>query len=88
MANHFSAHLGPFRMVWERHTEFARYTFIAPSAGNDPFAKPAISLVPAKWIATRPGEIIEAAHAALIPGDHPLDLDDVSARLFPGQWSG
>ncbi|MGA7427240.1 MAG: DUF3422 family protein, partial [Rhodoplanes sp.] len=25
-ANHFSADLGPFRLVWERHTEFARYT--------------------------------------------------------------
>lgn len=83
-SNHFSADLGPFRMVWERHTEFARYTFIAPSAGDDPFAEPAISHLPAKWIETRPGEIIVAAHAALIPGDHPLDPDDVSARLFQG----
>src|SRR4051794_403006 len=25
---HFTADLGPFRLKWERHTEFIRYTFI------------------------------------------------------------
>lgn len=84
-ANHFSADLGPFRLVWERHTEFARYTFIAPSVGKDPFAEPAISLAPAKWIETRPGEIIVAAHVALVRSEeHPPDLDQLSARLFDG----
>lgn len=89
-ANHFSTDLGPFRLEWERHTEFARYTFIAPSAGRDPFAEPAIALVPPKWIASRPGEIMVAAHATLLRGgDHPLDPDQLSARLFEEmRWWG
>ena len=28
--NHLSADLGPFRLKWERHSEFARYKFIVP----------------------------------------------------------
>ncbi|MEZ5786608.1 MAG: DUF3422 domain-containing protein [Xanthobacteraceae bacterium] len=84
-ANHFSADLGPFRLVWERHTEFARYTIIAPCTEDDPFAEPALSLVPAKWVETRPGKVIVAAHAALVNrGSAPPEPDQLSARLFEG----
>ena len=84
-ANHFSADLGSFRLVWERHTEFARYTFIAPGAADDPFADPAISLVPPKWIESRPGEIMAAAHVAYLPDGAPaLDTGAISTRLFAG----
>jgi uncharacterized membrane-anchored protein len=84
-ANHFSADLGPLRLVWERHTEFARYTFIAPGVGDDLFGEPPTSLVPAKWIEQRPGEALVAAHAVLIRnGANPLDPNDISARYFDG----
>ncbi len=84
-ANHFSADLGPFRLKWERHTEFCRCTFITPGAGEDPFAQPAISAVPPGWVAALPGRLLVASHAALLPaGPVPLDLDGASARLFGG----
>lgn len=85
--NHYSADLGPFRVKWERHTEFARYKFIAPGtgAGDDPFADPALALVPADWLAGLNGQVIVAAHAALMPArSHHPDYEGLSAHLFAG----
>jgi uncharacterized membrane-anchored protein len=65
-ANHFSGDLGPFRIKWERHNEFVRFKFIL--AGVDaPFDEPAIAAAPAAWVAALPGEVIAAAHVALLP---------------------
>ena len=84
-ANHFSADLGPFRLRWERHTEFARYKFIVAGAGDDPFAEPAVSAVPAEWLGALPGRVIVAAHAALVVADDSqTDHEAVAARLFAG----
>ena len=55
-ASHYSADFGPFRLTWERHTEFSRYKFIVAGAGEDPFAEPAIAAVPADWLADLPGQ--------------------------------
>ncbi len=71
-SNHYIADLGPFRVKWERHTEFLRYTFIVPGAGDDPFADPAINSVPAHWLANLPGKVMVAAHVALLPPAHKL----------------
>jgi uncharacterized membrane-anchored protein len=84
-ANHFSADLGPFRVKWERHTEFTRYKFIVAGAGagGNPFVEPAIKAVPAKWLAALPGETMVAAHAALMPAPaEPVDPERLSAELF------
>jgi uncharacterized membrane-anchored protein len=84
-ANHLSADLGPYRMIWEQHTEFSRVTFIAPGAGENPFAEPALSLVPEDWVSALPGKLVVATHAALLPGGaDPPDPDRLSARLFGG----
>lgn len=67
-ASYAFADLGAFRLRWERHTEFLGLTFIAPLLpGPDPFGRPAISLVPAGWLADLPGEAIAASHIALLP---------------------
>ncbi len=82
-SNHFSADLGGLRFIWERHTEFARYTFISPGVGDNLFAEPAIEQVPRKWIASRPGEVIVAANAVLVRDSQtPIDPAELSARLF------
>jgi uncharacterized membrane-anchored protein len=83
-AIHYVADMGVFRLKWERHTEFVRYTFIADGLIDDPFASPALSLVPAEWLASLPGQVIAAAHAALLPehADAMLDLRALSARWF------
>ncbi|MFC7690365.1 DUF3422 family protein [Paeniroseomonas aquatica] len=86
-ASHFSADLGPFRLKWERHTEFSRFMIIAPGAGEDPFADPAIAAVPPDWVQALPGELMVAAHLALVPGEAALaDIDRLSERLFAGNW--
>ena len=83
-ANHYSADLGPFRLRWERHTEFVRYSFIAPG-GEDAFADPVMAAVPADWVAALPGRLMVAAHVALVrDGDPPADPADLSRRLFAG----
>lgn len=85
-AIHYSADLGPFRLKWERHTEYTRYLFTVPGAGDDdPFADPAIGAVPADWLAALPGQVMAATHIALVRhGEARLDHDAIGERLFPG----
>jgi uncharacterized membrane-anchored protein len=84
-AVHYSADFGPFRLKWERHTEFARYQFIVNGEGSEPFAQPAIYAVPDEWIAALPGETLVAAHLALIKeSDLRLDYETVSKKYFGG----
>lgn len=53
---HYSVDLKDFRLVWERHTEFTRYTFIVPvKAGVAAFSPSAIEAAPADWVAKLPG---------------------------------
>lgn len=84
-ANHFSTDLGPFRLRWERHTEFSRIMIMVPGAGEDPFAEPALDFLPAEWVAGLPGQVVMAAHAALVRRTEPApDQDVISARFFGG----
>jgi uncharacterized membrane-anchored protein len=84
-ARHFSEDFGHFRLKWERHTEFTRYTVIVAGAGADGFADPALSVLPADWVSSLPGELIAATHALLLPAP-PEEADplDIAARLFGG----
>jgi uncharacterized membrane-anchored protein len=84
-ANHYSADFGAFRLRWERHTEFVRYTFIAPAGTRDPFAVPATSEIPADWLAALPGEVLVATHAALLEDrEGMLTYPEVAERYFAG----
>jgi uncharacterized membrane-anchored protein len=84
--NYLNMDLGPFRVRWERHTEFSRYQFTAE--GSDPtFANPAIGLVPERWLSLLTGQTIAAAHAAVIhtteaAGDH----EAISQASFGGNY--
>lgn len=85
-AIHYSVDLGPFRLKWERHTEFSRYNFIATEDGDEPFEIPAISLVPDDWLAGLPGKTIAAAHVMIRKGrdDGAIDHDALSSAYFNG----
>lgn len=84
-ATHMACDLGPFRLKWERHTEFTRYIFVAAGADHDPFARPALDLVPRDWLSALPGEVIFAAHAAVLPiADMPGDNELIASRYFGG----
>jgi uncharacterized membrane-anchored protein len=83
--NHFSVLLGDFSLRWERHTEFTRYTFIAPGLIGDPFETPALRLVPDDFLAGIPGEVMVASHGALLPAtEFGADPEDLSERWFSG----
>jgi uncharacterized membrane-anchored protein len=84
-ASHYSADFGPFRLKWERHSEFTRYKFIVADRCEDPFAAPALQAVPADWLAGLPGEVMVATHAALLPvGAEAPDYEALAARHFGG----
>jgi uncharacterized membrane-anchored protein len=84
-ASHCSADCGPFRVKWERHTEYSRYKFIVPGPCERPFDAPALAEVPTDWLAGLPGEVIVATHVALLPvPSDPLDYDALAAGHFHG----
>ena len=82
---HFTAELGPFRLKWERHTEFIRFMFIVEGTTGGPFERPAITVLPEDWVAGLPGQIMVAAHAALIKAE-PATIDPraIGDRWFAG----
>jgi uncharacterized membrane-anchored protein len=82
---HFAGSLGELVLRWEQHTEFYTLTFIRrlpdPAA---PFATTALDLVPADWLGALPGEVLAAAHLALIPAGAGMGPADIAAQ-FEGQ---
>jgi uncharacterized membrane-anchored protein len=81
-AVHYSADMGAFRLKWERHSEFSRYTIIAPCPQDDAFEKPAVDLLPPGWISALPGQVIVATHVAAMRADGAFDPDAIGDRLF------
>lgn len=81
-ANHFATDLGPLRLKWERHTEFATYTFFAAGGADDPFEPPAIAVVPRDWLGSHGPAVMVAAHAGFVAGE-PGDPAAI-ARHFLG----
>lgn len=63
----WAANLGALRFKWERHGEFSSYTFFTPGLSSQPFAEPAVGLLPPGWLAGVPGVTVFAAHAKLVP---------------------
>ncbi len=84
-SNHYSADLGSFRVKWERHTEFSRYTFFSSIEGDGPFAEPVVERLPGDWISSLPGQTMLAAHAAFVPDSKAYtDHEELSKRFFAG----
>ncbi|MEM8853217.1 MAG: DUF3422 domain-containing protein [Pseudomonadota bacterium] len=85
-ANHYAVDVGGFRLKWERHTEFCRYTVAAPGIEGSPFETPALALLPKDWLASLPGRTVVASHAAMLgPGQLGDDYDVISDRYFRGE---
>lgn len=59
---------GTWRLRWERHTEVSTWTVFHPAAGEEPaaFTATALDVVPQDWLAALPGEVLAAAHVALV----------------------
>ena len=55
---------GGFELRWERHLEFANFTFICHKV--EPFAQDALSFIPKDWLAAMPGELLVAVNLAVV----------------------
>jgi len=77
-ARHFAGDLGPFRLKWERHTEFTSYTFFSRDGECAPFENTVITKLPADWLAGLPGQVLAAIHLHVegpdAPEQDPADL--------------
>ena len=84
-ASWFMADFGAFRLRYERHTEFTGWNVQADGAdAAQPFAGPALDLLPAEWLAALPGQAIAAMHISLIAGE----ADPDAAGFVPGSVAG
>ena len=82
--SHFSADFGDFGIRWERHAEFARYTFSTPCTG-EVFASTALDKVPAAWVKAIPGRVLVASHGGIVKqAEHWDGVDAISSRWFEG----
>ncbi len=84
-AKHYRADREGLRLRWERHTEFTRVTFIVDGAGGEPFTEPALTAVPAAWLADLNVELMAAVHVCLTREHEPsLPIADIARRHFAG----
>jgi uncharacterized membrane-anchored protein len=80
--NHFTADFGPFRLRFERHTEFASYTVLRHGQFDVPFEKPASDYLPRDWLESMPGEVLLATHLAILPVEGPDPEPSLLSDLF------
>lgn len=81
---HFVADMGPFRLRWERHTEFSTYTFLRNEVCEEPFKHPVIEFVPQEWIEQMPGQVMNAVHLELEDNQAPRRKNAEVSRYFGG----
>ncbi len=83
-STHFISDMGPFRIRWERHTEFSTYTFFRSEECEEPFSHPVIEFVPKDWLRKMPGEVMNAVHLELETAKSPERTPTEVARYFEG----
>lgn len=59
--------IGDSILVWERHTEFASYTFVRPGGFDDPFDPALFDAVAENVLGELPGQVIRATQIAILP---------------------
>lgn len=82
--------LGEYTLVWERHTEFASYTLLAPGpfgkgTGANPFDPARFAPLLDAMLADMPGAIVRATQIAVLPRDRPDPADEDLAQWFDSE---
>ncbi|MCM5569522.1 DUF3422 domain-containing protein [Burkholderiaceae bacterium FT117] len=78
---HFFGDFGSFRLKWERHGEFDDLTVYRDDcSAAAPFADPALSALPADWLASLPGQQIAGLHVAVLPAETRESFADLFDR--------
>ena len=74
--------LGEVKLVLERHSEFASYTFIREGAFDEPFATDLFDPVADQVLADMPGQVIRATQIAVYPPAVPRPSEAALDALF------
>lgn len=61
-----------FELRFERHSEFANYTFIFPL--DDPFANASLVNIPDEWLSNMPGELVAATQLVFLENEPSAQL--------------
>ncbi len=83
-ALHHVARLGELELRWERHTEFSTLMLVRGGPFREPFAAPPMTLLPAHWLASLPGELVEASHVAVLAAAAAAPDRNALAQAFEG----
>lgn len=67
----FDADFGPFRLKWERHTEYSAYTLIKEGAFSQPFKNMPLDELPSDWLRDIPGDVLTALHISIENSENP-----------------
>src|SRR5579872_1775320 len=70
-ASHMQLVCDGFNLTWERHIEFATYTFVLPWQGDGLFPPVGALPLPHDWIVKLPGQVVAAVQMALTEGEPP-----------------
>ena len=83
--DHFTTMLGDDRLRWERHTEYNRYTFVAPVDPQDTSSRFHEPDVPADWLEDMQGEVFVAIRAKIVgPEEINTPIHEISRKCFNG----
>ena len=74
-ALHFRTKMGSLELNWERHTEFATYTFSRRAPFDEPFKSPPLLQVPEQWLLGANGQLFVGIH--LTVRDHRMFVPDL-----------
>ena len=82
---HCLVDLGDYRLRFERHTEFVRYSFIRMRPDDDGFDRDAATIVPPDWLSQFGQRILMAVHLYIGAWhDADSDAESLSNRHFDG----
>jgi uncharacterized membrane-anchored protein len=80
---YLNAQLGRLAFSWEKHSEFATYSFIDPGPFSEPFDAPTMAdSLPLNWIAEMPGKTLRATQIALLAAHSPEPTESMLASWF------
>jgi uncharacterized membrane-anchored protein len=82
-ANHCIADAGKFRLRWERHTEFTRYSIAVDGVEGEPFAHPPLLMLPDVWLQQLSESVLVGIHTCVLPMDEDtFSVSRVSNEYF------
>lgn len=80
-ANHYINDFGPFRLTWERHTEFVSYTLYEQGETDDLFSGDLVEVFPQDWLSAAPGKVVAAIQIEIVAAEDT----DAADRLLEGR---